>query len=120
MSSDELKQFKEIDYEAINKRFLELLDRADDDAKKLLIEVFMQYMHSTNGENSSNHKHLRDSIDDLAKKIDAYIVRSEPVIKTFENLNWVKKALIYVAAIVAAVVTIGAGIPKLFHDILGK
>lgn len=105
MSSDELKKLSE---KMTPEQFGET------------IEFLFKFLQGNKDETSGLHSELRKMIKDLDTKMDAYILRSEPVIKTFENLNWVKKALIYVAAIVAAVVTIGAGIPKLFHDILGK
>lgn len=105
MSSDELKKLSE---KMTPEQFGETL------------EFLFKFLQANKDETSGLHANLRQSIEKIDKKLDDYIVRSEPVIKTFENLNWVKKALIYVAAVVAALVTIGAGIPKLFHDILGK
>lgn len=90
-----------------------------EDIEKVL-ELWFKAAQGNKDETSGLHSELRRMIKDIDTKLEAYITRSEPVIKTFENLNWVKKALIWVAAAVAAVVTIGAGIPKIFHDILGR
>ena len=90
-----------------------------DDLEKVL-ELWFKATQSNKDETSGLHAELRRMIKDIDEKLDAYILRSEPVIQTFENLNWVKKALIWVAAAVGAVITIGAGIQKIFHDILGR
>ncbi len=52
---------------------------------------------------------------EIEKKLDDFMSRSEPVIETFENLNWVKKALIGVAVFVSAVVGMAIAIKKLFN-----
>lgn len=92
---------------------------SSDDLEKVL-ELWFKAAQGNKDETSGLHAELRRMIKELDTKVDNYIKRSEPVVQTFENLNWVKKALVWIAVAVSAIVGISTGIPKIIHDILGR
>jgi hypothetical protein len=57
---------------------------------------------------------MQQQNNSIEKKLDEFIERAEPMVKTFENLSWTKKALLSLAIFVSALLGVGIAIKTLF------
>jgi len=75
-----------------------------EDIEKVL-ELWFKAAQGNKDETSGLHSELRKMIKDLDTKVEAFIKRSEPFIKTAENMKWLKGLFISFILTLGAVVT---------------